>query len=155
MDSRFESKILDLIPHRPPMLLINRILALDVSESSALVIIDEQTPFFEEGKGVPAWLGLEYMGQTAAMIAGHRLELGLIEPHLGFLIGTRAYKATCDYFEPGCSLQVTSRESAMVADGFAKFDCEIAVYDSALKNQDTIATASLSVFRRPLNEENS
>ena len=43
---RFDSRLLSLIPHRPPMLLINRIVNVSEKQSSAIVLIDEKTPFF-------------------------------------------------------------------------------------------------------------
>ncbi|GGW84938.1 ApeP family dehydratase [Alteromonas halophila] len=153
MTDRFDPRILELIPHRPPMLLVNRIVSVSIKASSALVYIDEDAPFFEPGKGVPAWVGLEYMGQTAALIAGHGLQQGLIEPHLGFLLGTRAYKSTCDYFAPGATLKVACTESVATDDGLAKFSCQITLADSHAAEEEWLATASLSVFRRPLDKK--
>lgn len=152
MDNRFDPEIIELIPHRPPMLLINRIVSLDISNASSLVFIDSDTPFFKQRCGVPSWVGIEYMGQTAALIAGHRLRKGLLPPHLGFLIGTRSYKVECDYFTPGTTLKVTSKENAVVAEGFAKFDCIIENYNTVTGSTDLLAEASLSVFRRLLEE---
>ncbi|MGS2718096.1 ApeP family dehydratase [Eionea flava] len=155
MNNRFDSRIFDLIPHRPPMLLINRILNVDINCSSSLVLVDPETPFFEKGKGVPAWVGIEYMGQTAALIAGHRLMKKLIEPHLGFLIGTRSYNAEVSYFKPGTTLKVSCIEGTIVAEGFTKFDCEIANYDAETDSEKLLATSSLSVFRRPITQGDS
>ena len=132
LDSRFDSRLFELIPHRPPMLLINKVLKVD-----------------EPGYGVPAWIGLEYMGQTAALIAGHQLQQGLVSPHLGFLLGTRAFKAECSYFEKG-EYSVRCEEKAIVGDGLATFDCFIENYDKTSQTIKCLATASLSVFRRQI-----
>lgn len=148
-DSRFDSRLFDLIPHRPPMLLINHVLSVDETSSSSRVIVDEQSPFFEAGKGVASWIGLEYMGQTAALIAGHQLALGKVGPHLGFLLGTRAFKSTCDYFAPG-TYTVRCVEKALVGDGLATFDCFIENEPQDGSDVQCLATASLSVFRRPV-----
>ncbi|KAG1660469.1 hypothetical protein GQR58_022013 [Nymphon striatum] len=48
-----------------------RINSVDEKQSSAEVFIDKETPFYEKGFGVPACIGLEFMGQTAALIAGN------------------------------------------------------------------------------------
>ncbi len=148
-ETRFDSRLFELIPHRPPMLLINKVLSVDETSSSSSVIVDEISPFFEEGKGVPAWIGLEYMGQTAALIAGYQLELGKVGPHLGFLLGTRAFKAHCDYFVPG-TYTVRCEEKALVGDGLATFDCFIENEPKDGSDTLCLATASLSVFRRPV-----
>ena len=150
MESRFDSRLYDLIPHRPPMLLINQVLEVDAASSSALVKIDSDAPFYEPGYGVPAWIGLEYMGQTAALIAGHQLQQGLVSPHLGFLLGTRAFKTDCDVFRDGV-LKVSCREKALVGDDLATFDCMIETYPNGAQSAQCLATASLSVFRRQIN----
>ncbi len=152
MDARFDHRLFELIPHRPPMLLINNVLTVDETSSSALVKVDSDASFFESNKGVPSWVGLEYMGQTAALIAGHQLQQGLVSPHLGFLLGTRAYSATCDYFDAGV-LKVSCKEKAVVGDGLATFECMIENYNDDAQQTTTLATAILSVFRRPLNEK--
>lgn len=149
LNSRFDSRLFELIPHRPPMLLINKVLSVNETSSSSLVQIDESSSFFEEGHGVPAWIGLEYMGQTAALIAGHQLQQGLVAPHLGFLLGTRAYKAECSYFAAG-EYSVRCEEKAFVGDGLATFDCFIENYSETSQNVKCLATASLSVFRRQI-----
>ena len=142
----FEDVILRYLPHRPPMLLVNRLLEISQNHSIAKIWIDEQAPFFTEA-GVPAVIGIEYMGQTAALIAGYQLERGLTEPHLGFLLGTRNYTCQQEFFLPNQTLLVECREKALVGDSLATFDCQI-----KLENQkDVIAQSNLSVFRKPLN----
>jgi len=131
---QIDPEILELIPHRAPMLLINKIVSLSAKNSSAIVIIDEHASF-SQPEGVPSWIGLEYMGQTAALIAGYQLRLG-----------TRQYLANTDFFCKGQELLVGCEEAALVGDSLATFTCTIE--DNS--NQQNLATASLSVFRKPL-----
>ncbi|MBX2849937.1 MAG: hypothetical protein KTR16_16550 [Acidiferrobacterales bacterium] len=140
-----DPEILELIPHRPPMLLINKISALDQNSSQAIVTIDANAPFVES-QGVPSWIGLEYMGQTAALIAGYQLREGLTQPHLGFLLGTRNYRAEQAYFNIDSELLVSCQEAALVGDSLATFDCTIQSRD----DMQILATANLSVFRKPI-----
>jgi len=143
---RFDPKIRSMIPHREPMLLINQLVEVDQKHSKASVIIDQETPFFESGKGVPAWIGLEYMGQTAALIAGHQVQEGLSEPHLGFLMGSRKFETEVEYFEPNTNLLVSCEEAALVGESLATFNCTISNFQTGA----ILATALLSVFRKPL-----
>jgi len=143
--AHIEPEILDLIPHRPPMLLINKIQSLTENGSQAIVVIDSDAPFINEA-GVPSWIGLEYMGQTAALIAGYQLREGLTKPHLGYLLGSRNYSVEQAYFSIGSELLVSCKEAALVGDSLATFDCKI--QDNQTK-QD-LAKASLSVYRKPL-----
>jgi len=140
-----DPEIFELIPHRPPMLLIHRIDNVEANRSSAWVYINESSSFFESEKGVPSWIALEYMGQTAALIAGYQLREGLIGPHLGFLLGTRSFEATCEYFPLGAKLLVTCEEKALLGNEMATFDCKI--YNQSLDGE-CLAKATLSVYRK-------
>jgi len=141
--------ILALIPHRSPMLLINTIVELTEQHAIATVSINQQASFFQPTHGVPSWIGLEYMGQTAALIGGYQERLHKLGPQLGFLMGTRRYTTTCSYFEPGSELHIHCREQATVGNSLAIFDCEI--IDS--QREQPLATAKLSVFRQAINEQ--
>jgi predicted hotdog family 3-hydroxylacyl-ACP dehydratase len=141
--------ILALIPHRSPMLLINTIVELTEQHAIATVSINQQASFFQPTHGVPSWIGLEYMGQTAALIGGYQERLHKLGPQLGFLMGTRRYTTTCSYFEPGSELHIHCQEQATVGNSLAIFDCKI--IDS--QREQPLATAKLSVFRQAINEQ--
>jgi predicted hotdog family 3-hydroxylacyl-ACP dehydratase len=144
---RFDTKVMEYLPHRPPMLLVNHIIEVSDTHAIADVLIDQETPFITE-HGVPASIGIEYMGQTAALIAGYQLEQGKTKPHLGFLLGTRAYSTEIAYFPINKTLRVECREKALVGDSLATFECIIAF----IGESEPIAKANLSVFRKPMNE---
>ncbi|NND00086.1 MAG: 3-hydroxylacyl-ACP dehydratase [Gammaproteobacteria bacterium] len=145
LNQRFDPQILELIPHRPPMLLINALESVSADASSADVLIDRHAPFFQPGLGVPSWVGLEYMGQTAALIAGYQLREGLVKPNLGFLLGCRFYHAYQEYFDPSTRLSVSCNQAALVGESLATFNCTI----SKGSSDQILAEASLSVFRKP------
>lgn len=151
--SKIEHKILDLIPHRPPMLLINRVLELGESHSIAEVEVNTSASFFVKGKGVPAWIGIEYMGQTAALIAGYQQQRGLAGPHLGFLLGTRRYASRTEWFEPGSILRVACTEIAVVGDSLANFNCVIKTGSEDGGEENILAEARLSVFRKKVEDK--
>lgn len=142
----FDHRILDLIPHRPPMLLINQLLNVQSNCASALIYITEASPFYCLDLGVPSWVGLEYMGQTAALIGGYQQTISKGEPQVGFLLGTRAYQAELAYFSDNSELLVECNEKAAVGEGLAQFECRI--FDGINKNQ-CLASANLSVLRKP------
>ncbi|MFC3115785.1 ApeP family dehydratase [Cellvibrio fontiphilus] len=144
-----EPRIYELIPHREPMLLIHRVTELGNNVSCTEIDITKDSSFFIQGKGVPSWIGVEYMGQTAALIAGYQLEQGTVAPHLGLLLGTRKYEAFVPYFQEGDQLQVRCTEIAVVGDSLANFQCDI----FNLRDNSRCASAKLSVFRKPLQED--
>lgn len=144
-----DAQLLQLIPHRPPMLLLSRLLDVSYNVARAEVNIDTGSSFFIDDMGVPSWIGVEYMGQTAALIAGYQLQQGNVEPHVGLLLGTRKYQASTSWFADGCTLIVSCTEAAVVGQSLATFQCEI--HDK--KTHALYATAKLSVYRRPLDIE--
>lgn len=130
------------------MLLIDRVLHVAVDSASAEVRINRDSSFFLAPLGVPAWIGVEYMGQTAALIAGYQLQQGLTPPHLGFLLGTRQYTIHIPWFGDGDLLHVACKQAVVSGDQLAQFDCEIS------RNGELCATAKLTVFRKPLHSSN-
>ena len=146
---RFDPRLFDLLPHRPPMLLINKIIDVKKTQSRAEVLIDEESSFFETNKGVPAAVGLEYMGQTAALIAGYeKLQNPEAEIRLGFLLGSRKYQTQTPYFEKNSVLDVECTEGALVGESLANFNCTIKYQGE----DEVLANASLSVLRRTAEE---
>ncbi len=135
-----------LIPHREPMQLIQEIVELEAKASCTRITIDKRCTFFEIGKGVPVWIGLEYMGQTAALIAGYQVQQGLAKASLGFLLGTRRYTANVEYFAPDQVLIVSAKQSAHVGENLATFDCVI--HSDGIE----LANARLSVLRKKVDE---
>ena len=135
----------ELVPHRGRMLLLSRVVDVADDMARAEVDVSETSSFYLRGRGVPACIGLEYMGQTAALIAGRQLALGTLAPHTGLLLGSRRYSANREYFLDGERLTVQSKAVAIAAGGLASFHCEIKAADG-----EVIAEAMLSVLRQPL-----
>ena len=84
----------ELLPHRPPMVLIDEVESFDAASKRLTVrvtITPEQIFFFKGLDGVPNWVAIEYMAQASAALAGcwdkH------VAPDLparpGLLLGTR------------------------------------------------------------------
>ena len=61
--------IVELVPHRPPMLLLDRVLSYDGECVVCETVLEHDSPFVEQGH-VPALVGIEYMAQTIAAGAG-------------------------------------------------------------------------------------
>lgn len=130
----------DLILHRDTMLLIDGLLDQTETHATAELRIDEGSTFFRKGKGVPAYVGLEYMAQTVAAFDGAKQLKSAAEPSIGFLLGTRRYRSDLDYFRPGDHLLVDVE--MIFSDGaMASFECSIRV------NGTTAVTATLNVYR--------
>lgn len=131
-----------LLPHRPPMLLLRRVVHTVDDLLVADLQVDASGPF-GDGLGVPAWVGIEYMAQAVAAWAGWRSYQSGGEPRLGFLLGTRSYTAHCARFEHGAVLEVAVRCELMGDNGLGAFQCRVGPADQPL------AEARLSVFEPP------
>ncbi len=166
-----DEKLHALLPHRAPMLLLNKFLAVDAKSSAALALVDEQSLFYIPEQGIPAWTGIEFMGQTAALIAGYQQQQGSLPSHTGFLVGSRRYASSIGWFTPGSVLLLQCTELAVVGEGLANFECTLSAFENEtldsvalrfqnddtiqLTSQHSVATASLTVFRKPdTNPEN-
>lgn len=89
------------------MRLIDKLLSSSQLDVEVAAEVRADNVFYDAAKGgVPAWTGIEYMAQTAAVWVGLEDSRAgkKIEP--AFLISTRQYTAHCPQFELGESLRV-------------------------------------------------
>ncbi len=115
------------LPHRPPMVLLEKVLTVDDSGAAAAVSLDspQLQPFLLPDGTLPGWFGLEIMAQTVGIWAGRvRRQEGLPPPAVGFILSCRAYSCAEPAFPAGSSLQCQVR--LLMRDGnFASFDCTL------------------------------
>ncbi len=126
----------ELILHRDPMSLLDRVHAVEDDGLVATVEIRENIPFFVAGDGVPAWIGMEYMAQAIAALAGtHARRAGRPIP-LGLLIGCRQFVTRVAVFTAGTRLAVEVRELVSDSDGLGAFACTIYAVSSGDADED-------------------
>lgn len=114
-----------LLPHGPSMTLLDEVLHLDAEGATCLVRIHPQARFFEHGRGVPNWAGIEYMAQAIGVHAGHlRTQMGL-HIEIGLLLGTRAYECDHAWFRDGERVHVEVRQLVRDGEGVGAYDCRL------------------------------
>jgi predicted hotdog family 3-hydroxylacyl-ACP dehydratase len=96
----------ELVPHRPPMLLLDQVLAADDTTLQASLTIHAGTEFLE-AEGVPAHIGIEYMAQACAAFAGSRASRAGAVPRIGFLLGSRRFAMQRPWYRLGDVLLVS------------------------------------------------
>ena len=133
-------KIADLLPHTPPMVLIDEI--IDWQETSAVtaVNITENSLFYKEGYGVPAHVGLEYMAQACGVYSGWYLLSNKLPICMGFLLSTRSYRSDIEWFKLGDRLIINISE-VLRQQSMGVFDCRISCYGQQ------VALAQLTVYQ--------
>lgn len=115
--------------HRPPMIFLDEIIESGSNFLLAGVLIRQGIPFFAEPRGVPAWVGLEYMAQAVAAFAGMRARNDNKPIGLGMLIGCRRYSSKIASFPPGTSVEVRIQELVAEENGLGSFDCMLSAPD--------------------------
>ena len=137
-----ECDVAEFIPHRDPMILISQL--LEYSQDSLLTQTDLSTasPYFDPRlNGVPNYVGIEYMAQSIAALAGVEAHLRNDIIRVGFLLGSRKLKMHISQFKLGQSYQTKVTRLYQEESGLAVFDCQI------LHNQEVVAEANVNVFQ--------
>lgn len=137
-------KISDLLPHAPPMILIDDVVSLKTDGCTVAVDVCADSRFFEPGKGVPGYVGVEYMAQACGVYAGYLAKKDEQPVRVGYLLGTRNFACETAYFSPGARLQIEVTE-CLRDENMGVFRCSIS------DAQNVLATAQLSVYQPPQN----
>jgi predicted hotdog family 3-hydroxylacyl-ACP dehydratase len=129
----------ELVVHRPPMLLLDAILSLTDSEVVAEAHVRASNPFFEQGRGLPAYVGLEMMAQAIAALDGEKRRNSGRPAKIGFLLGCRRYVSEVSSFAEETRLMVRAK---MVFE-----DSEMLSFDCSIENSNgALAMANLKVY---------
>jgi predicted hotdog family 3-hydroxylacyl-ACP dehydratase len=132
--------IAELLPHEPPMVLLDTVTGWMPGGLEAAVDIHPASPFHEPGRGVPAHVGIEYMAQACGAYAGLEAKEAGQPVRIGFLLGTRRYHCSVSWFKTGERLTVSISE-VLRQGPMGVFDCRIGVAGNE------VATARLNVYQ--------
>lgn len=130
-----------LLPHQAPMLLLDRLCAVDASRACCETRVGARHALLLDGEGsLPGWVGIELMAQTIAAWAGMQGRLRGEPVRIGMLLGTRKYRCQPTSFAAGALLTIEA--SCLLQDGgMASFECRI------LQDGRECATARLSTYQ--------
>jgi predicted hotdog family 3-hydroxylacyl-ACP dehydratase len=122
----------EFVLHREPMLLLDRLVDVEPGYALCEWRVLDSSPFAVPGCGVPAYIGIEYMAQGIAVYAGARARVHGLLPPLGFLLGTRHYQTTTQFFQLGVTYRLACRELIRDAEGMGSYDCRILHHDKSV-----------------------
>jgi predicted hotdog family 3-hydroxylacyl-ACP dehydratase len=126
------------------MILIDRVVSYDLENLGLTAEFDatENAMFYDAALGgVPSWVGLEYMAQATAALSGiNNLELGKKNPKMGFILGTRKYQNSIEYYRKGETYIVEVKE-LFYDNSLGSFQCTIREAGG-----DVCAAAEINVF---------
>lgn len=138
----------DLLPHAPPMVLLDRVVACDAQSMEAEVTINETSLFFERVlDGVPAWVCIEYMAQAIAALGGLQARERNEGPRIGYLLGTRKLQLHAKVLYAGQTYRVLVQQVFSDDAGLANFACRL------LRGDQLCAEAAVNIFVPPDNRQ--
>ncbi len=132
--------IVDLLPHDPPMVLLDRYVSSNETELRAQVNITADSQFYDAKGGVPAYVGIEYIAQAVSAFNGLQDKEAGKKVQPGFLLGSRKVELFTDYFALGSVLDI------QVTTSFN--DGEMAVFDGLVSHQGAVLVkARINAFQ--------
>ena len=132
-----------LIPHRPPLLLLDSVLEDEKDRCVAQTTVDPNAWYAEADGSMPGWCGLELMAQAIAAHSGNRKRLQQKPVKFGYLLGTNDYRCLQPTFPAGAVLTVTVEHCFGEGAGLNAFTCEVQGQGQVL------AQAVLKVYEEP------
>lgn len=133
-------RVEELLPHAGPAVLLSDVIGCSDTGVRVGVTLHRGSPFFQ-ADGVPAHVGIEYMAQACGVFSGIQAKRGGAAPRMGFLLGTRHYRATRAWFRDG--------ERLVVAADLVYFDDEIGMFDCAIHSGYTLVADARLVVAEP------
>lgn len=130
----------ELVPHRAPMRLLDRMITVSDTDAVAETMVRANNPLFVAGRGLPGYAGIEMMAQAIAAIDGMKCKVSGLQPKIGFLLGCRRYSVSCSDFPEGIRLRILAK---MVFTNGEMFNFECRIEDEA---GGDIAQASMNVY---------
>ncbi|WP_414444805.1 beta-hydroxyacyl-ACP dehydratase [Burkholderia sp. 22PA0106] len=117
--------VLDVLPHRGTMLLLDAIVACTHEAVEAHASVRADAWYADADGAMPAWIGIELMAQAIAAHVGllAMRDGGRARP--GVLLGTSGYRAHRPVFEASATLSVTARELLRSEAGHGAYECAI------------------------------
>lgn len=117
--------ISELLPHGAGFRLLDTLLDYGQDHVCCSATITPQAPFFVIERGVPGWVGIEYMAQAIAAYSGIMRRQSARPIELGLLLGTRRYHCSLPYFTDGTQLTVYAEQLVRDAAGIVVFRCSL------------------------------
>lgn len=136
----------EVLPHEGRMLLLDEVLDADAEHVSCGVTIRKDSMFCDGVNGVPAWVGIEYMAQTASTYSGLEEARAGQRPTIGLLLGTRRFTTEVPFFSIGAQLRVEAQMILRDESDLVAFDCKILEGDRVLARADVKAYRPKDVF---------
>jgi predicted hotdog family 3-hydroxylacyl-ACP dehydratase len=143
MNTRPEFQMKQILPHDGRMLLLDELVDQHDDGITTALTIRPDSVLCDGVTGVPAWVGMEYMAQTACAYSGvNQARLGEAAS-ISLLLGTRSYRANVPVFAIGARLVISANLQMRDEDNLAVFSCSIRDASSHVE----LATGDIKAIR--------
>ncbi len=137
-----------LLPHSGDMVLLDKILEYGDDYAVSQVTVRMNSIFYDEDiNGIHSTIGLEWMAQTIAAVAGIAALQNNKPVQIGFLLGSRKYEPSTSIFKLDEEFEIHVKQLYREENGLGAFECSIRQADVL------IVESKLNVFA-PDNAEN-
>ncbi|MEC4726862.1 hotdog family protein [Shewanella sp. D64] len=134
--------VAEVVPHKDPMILIDELIAYKTDTLITQTNITTLSPYLDDKlNAVPNYVGIEYMAQSVAALAGVEAKLRGDIIRVGFLLGSRKLKMHIPYYQLGESYQTHVTRLYQEESGLAVFECKV------FHHQTLVAEANVNVFQ--------
>ena len=134
----------ELLPHRPPLVMIRDGEDLAEGEAAARAVTSSENYCFDpEIGGVPAAAALEFMAQTMALAVGLRRRRAGLPPAVGYVLGSRRLTVGVPVFRSDGDYRITAK-CEFSDEEYGSFVCRIV--DA---NGREVAVGTLTAYQPP------
>lgn len=138
--------VADLLPHEPPMIVVDEILdAGDGWLESVTTVTPEHVLFDRAENALPGWALIELMAQTIALYAGLDAATRNEPVCVGYLLGTRRFELRRTRFAPGEVLRVRAEREFDDPAGVSAFRC--VTTDITGDTETVVVQARINVYQ--------
>ncbi len=131
----------NLLPHSGDMVLIDKMLEYGDDYGVSGVKVRTDSKFYDQDiNGIHSEIGLEWMAQTIAAIAGITALQNNKPVQVGFLLGSRKYEPTTSVFKLDEEFVIQVQQLYREENGLGAFDCSIR------QGNKLIAESKLNVY---------
>lgn len=129
----------EILPHRPPMLLLDAMTAIEVQSVTCSATVRAGAPFVA-GERASSLLAVEYFAQAVAAMFAYKARGGDAGPFRGLLLGVRDLELDVSYLRVGDELQVHCREQ-WASGPVAQYQCQLS------RGDERLASGAVTVLR--------
>lgn len=141
------------LPHKAPMILLDRVISSHASQTICEVEVNTDgvlAPFLTDKKALPSWYFIELMAQTVGVWNGLRLKQHQTIPKIALLLGVRRFESAIT--EASLNDMITIEANMVLFDEtLSSFQCSLYINGQAISSGNIVAyeatTEQLEIFK--------